>query len=271
MAGDGERSIGTADPVLFFLSDYGTADEFVGVVHAVLHRWAPGGAGHRHLPPDPALRRGRRLGHAGQSGSAPRCRRGAGGGGPRGGHRPAGCGPRSGVGPAPLDGGTGQRAPGAASHVPGRGADGRGTGPRTAGAARTVGHLRRAGRVRPGGRPSRHRRCPRGDRDPDRSGHPGGAARRRVGADGAPGERAGGARPGVLGDVDRPVRERPALRGPGRADRDRTHRRRTRWSPSKAAPRSPAGSPGREWSRVVRPSSGGGSPPSGSSAKGSSG
>ncbi len=28
-------------PVIFFLSDYGTADEFVGVVHAVLHRLAP--------------------------------------------------------------------------------------------------------------------------------------------------------------------------------------------------------------------------------------
>ncbi|MGD0391695.1 MAG: SAM-dependent chlorinase/fluorinase [Acidimicrobiales bacterium] len=29
------------DPAIFFLSDYGTADEFVGVVHAVLHRLAP--------------------------------------------------------------------------------------------------------------------------------------------------------------------------------------------------------------------------------------
>ncbi len=31
-----------AGPAVFFLSDYGTADEFVGVVHAVLHRLAPG-------------------------------------------------------------------------------------------------------------------------------------------------------------------------------------------------------------------------------------
>jgi hypothetical protein len=30
-----------AVPAVFFLSDYGTADEFVGVVHAVLHRLAP--------------------------------------------------------------------------------------------------------------------------------------------------------------------------------------------------------------------------------------
>ncbi len=30
-----------ASPVIFFLSDYGLDDEFVGVVHAVLHRWAP--------------------------------------------------------------------------------------------------------------------------------------------------------------------------------------------------------------------------------------
>ena len=29
------------DPAIFFLSDYGTADEFVGVVHAVLHSLAP--------------------------------------------------------------------------------------------------------------------------------------------------------------------------------------------------------------------------------------
>ena len=33
---------GRATPAVYFLSDYGTADEFVGVVHAVLHRWAPG-------------------------------------------------------------------------------------------------------------------------------------------------------------------------------------------------------------------------------------
>jgi S-adenosylmethionine hydrolase len=31
-------------PTIFFLSDYGLADEFVGVVHAVLHRHAPGAA-----------------------------------------------------------------------------------------------------------------------------------------------------------------------------------------------------------------------------------
>ncbi len=30
-----------AAPAVYFLSDYGTADEFVGVVHAVLHRLAP--------------------------------------------------------------------------------------------------------------------------------------------------------------------------------------------------------------------------------------
>jgi S-adenosyl-L-methionine hydrolase (adenosine-forming) len=29
------------EPAIYFLSDYGPADEFVGVVHAVLHRWAP--------------------------------------------------------------------------------------------------------------------------------------------------------------------------------------------------------------------------------------
>ena len=34
----GER----ASPAVYFLSDYGTEDEFVGVVHAVLHRLAPG-------------------------------------------------------------------------------------------------------------------------------------------------------------------------------------------------------------------------------------
>jgi hypothetical protein len=35
-------STGTGAPAIYFLSDYGTADEFVGVVHAVLHRHAPG-------------------------------------------------------------------------------------------------------------------------------------------------------------------------------------------------------------------------------------
>ncbi len=33
---------GPPPPAIFFLSDYGTADEFVGVVHAVLHRRAAG-------------------------------------------------------------------------------------------------------------------------------------------------------------------------------------------------------------------------------------
>lgn len=35
-------SSGPPEPAIYFLSDYGTADEFVGVVHAVLHRHAPG-------------------------------------------------------------------------------------------------------------------------------------------------------------------------------------------------------------------------------------
>jgi S-adenosylmethionine hydrolase len=35
-------SPGPPAPAIYFLSDYGTADEFVGVVHAVLHRHAPG-------------------------------------------------------------------------------------------------------------------------------------------------------------------------------------------------------------------------------------
>jgi hypothetical protein len=35
-------SPGSPPPAIYFLSDYGTADEFVGVVHAVLHRHAPG-------------------------------------------------------------------------------------------------------------------------------------------------------------------------------------------------------------------------------------
>lgn len=34
--------LGPATPAIYFLSDYGTADGFVGVVHAVLHRLAPG-------------------------------------------------------------------------------------------------------------------------------------------------------------------------------------------------------------------------------------
>jgi S-adenosylmethionine hydrolase len=53
-AGQEENDGGTADPVVFFLSDYGTADEFVGVVHAVLHHRAPGVAVidlSHHIPP----------------------------------------------------------------------------------------------------------------------------------------------------------------------------------------------------------------------------
>ena len=36
-----DGSVEGSDPAVFFLSDYGMADEFVGVVHAVLHRLAP--------------------------------------------------------------------------------------------------------------------------------------------------------------------------------------------------------------------------------------
>ncbi len=38
MSSDGA---GGGGPAIYFLSDYGLADEFVGVVHAVLQRWAP--------------------------------------------------------------------------------------------------------------------------------------------------------------------------------------------------------------------------------------
>ncbi len=43
MAGgrDAGRSDGARTPAVYFLSDYGTVDEFVGVVHAVLHGLAP--------------------------------------------------------------------------------------------------------------------------------------------------------------------------------------------------------------------------------------
>jgi S-adenosylmethionine hydrolase len=37
----GPEGVTEAPPAIFFLSDYGTEDEFVGVVHAVLHRLAP--------------------------------------------------------------------------------------------------------------------------------------------------------------------------------------------------------------------------------------
>lgn len=38
----GAEGTGGSVPAIYFLTDYGTADEFVGVVHAVLHRMAPG-------------------------------------------------------------------------------------------------------------------------------------------------------------------------------------------------------------------------------------
>ena len=37
----GAEGTGRAAPAIYFLTDYGTTDEFVGVVHAVLHRLAP--------------------------------------------------------------------------------------------------------------------------------------------------------------------------------------------------------------------------------------
>ena len=41
MSGAGARGAPAGPPTVFFLSDYGLADEFVGVVHAVVHRVAP--------------------------------------------------------------------------------------------------------------------------------------------------------------------------------------------------------------------------------------
>ena len=41
MSGPGGRGASAGPPTVFFLSDYGLADEFVGVVHAVVHRVAP--------------------------------------------------------------------------------------------------------------------------------------------------------------------------------------------------------------------------------------
>ena len=64
------------------------------MVHAVLHRHAPLGDGHRPHAPDPAVRRGRRRRPPGPGRPAPRSRRRAGGGRPRGRDRPARVGRR---------------------------------------------------------------------------------------------------------------------------------------------------------------------------------
>ena len=50
---------------IFFLSDYGTRDEFVGVVHAVLAASAPRATRHRSDASDPRLRRPCRRPHLG--------------------------------------------------------------------------------------------------------------------------------------------------------------------------------------------------------------
>ena len=69
----------TSEPprTVFFLSDFGTEDEFAGVVHAVIARPRPGHDGHRPDASHPALRRPGGEPHLGASGAAPRTRRGA--------------------------------------------------------------------------------------------------------------------------------------------------------------------------------------------------
>ena len=165
----------TAPPAIYFLSDYGTADEFVGVVHAVLHRLAPVGPGHRPLPPDPAFRRGR---------PAPPCWCGAPptsgpawcwpwsipGWAPPGGPWPCGRRPHGTGSPVEplhrspgrpdLAGRPGQRAAGAAGRRLGGIDVAVALGPADPGRARPDGrrptaraHLRRPGRLRPGRRP----------------------------------------------------------------------------------------------------------------------
>ena len=51
-------------PVITFLSDYGHADEFVGVCHGVIARALPARARDRHQPRDPPPRRARRRARA---------------------------------------------------------------------------------------------------------------------------------------------------------------------------------------------------------------
>ena len=73
-----------------FLSDYGTGDEFVGVVKSVIRQIAPARHGHRPHPRDPRLRRARRRPHARPRRAVPLPRRGARRGRPRRRHRAAG-------------------------------------------------------------------------------------------------------------------------------------------------------------------------------------
>ena len=80
-----------------FLSDYGTGDEFVGVVKSVIRQIAPARHRHRPHPRGARLRRAGRQPHAEPVGAVPVPGRGPGGGRPRRRHR------------APRDRGRGRR------------------------------------------------------------------------------------------------------------------------------------------------------------------
>ena len=71
---------------VFFLSDFGTEDEFAGVVHAVIAAQRTGDDRHRPDASHSALRRPGGESHAGAGGAAPRPRRGARRRRPRGRH-----------------------------------------------------------------------------------------------------------------------------------------------------------------------------------------
>ena len=73
-----------------FLSDYGTGDEFVGVVKSVIRQIAPARHRRRPHPRDPRLRRAGRQPHAEPGGAVPVPGRGAGRGRPRRRHRAPG-------------------------------------------------------------------------------------------------------------------------------------------------------------------------------------
>ena len=160
----------TRPPTISFLSDYGTADEFVGVVKSVIRQLAPDALVIDVTHEVPRSRRAGRRPHAGPRRPVPGAGRRAGGGRPRGRDRSAGDrgrgrrrrigAGRTGQRPAGPGGRHGRRGhPGLRAHQ--HRAPPRGPGP----------HLRRARRVRPGGRPPLHRRAPRGARPRDRPDH----------------------------------------------------------------------------------------------------
>ena len=192
-----------------FLSDYGTGDEFVGVVHSVIRSIAPARHGDRPHPRDPALRRPGRVAHPRPRRAVPVPRRGARRRRPRRRHARAAASPiEVGGGQSYLVGPDNGLLAGAVAMSGGRHRGRRADQPRLP-AAGARADLRRPRRVRPRRRPPLPRRAARRARARR-------STRCRCCPASLPAHPRGGRRPRRRGAVGRPLRQLPAQRRPRR-------------------------------------------------------